>query len=92
MREAKVASEPEALVALFDTVEFVVSRIGLDAGWLSQLLHDGLTRAGFGLALPRAMTRSSACLRVAAGRQALLVSSAAVQLTLEIPERRAHAD
>jgi len=42
-----VASEPESLVAFFDTVGFVVSRIGLEAGPLSQWLYNGLTRAGF---------------------------------------------
>ena len=51
IREAKVASEPEALVAFFDTVGFVVSRIGLEAGPLSQWLYDGLTRAGFEVVL-----------------------------------------
>ena len=51
IREAKVASEPDALVAFFDTVGFVVSRIGLEAGPLSQWLYDGLTRAGFEVVL-----------------------------------------
>jgi len=51
VREAKVASEPESLVAFFDTVGFVVSRIGLEAGPLSQWLYDGLTRAGFEVVL-----------------------------------------
>jgi len=32
VREAKLASEPEALVAFFGKVGFVVSRIGLEAG------------------------------------------------------------
>ncbi len=51
VREAKLASEPEALVAFFGKVGFVVSRIGLEAGPLSQWLHDGLTRAGFEVVL-----------------------------------------
>ncbi len=51
VREVKVPSEPEALIAFFKTVGFVVSRIGLEAGPLSQWLHDGLTRAGFEVVL-----------------------------------------
>ena len=47
VREAKVASEPEALVAWFRGVGFAVTRIGLEAGPLSQWLHAGLTGAGF---------------------------------------------
>ena len=47
VREVKVASEPEALVALFASLGFAVKRIGLEAGPLSQWLHAGLKRAGF---------------------------------------------
>ena len=47
VREAKVASEPEALVAWFRGLGFAVTRIGLEAGPLSQWLHAGLTGAGF---------------------------------------------
>ena len=47
VREVKVASEPEALVALFASLGFAVKRIGLEAGPLSQWLHAGLRRAGF---------------------------------------------
>lgn len=47
VKEARVASEPDALVAFFDELGFVVKRIGLEAGPLSQWLHAGLTRAGF---------------------------------------------
>ena len=47
VREAKVASEPEALVAFFASLGFAVKRIGLEAGPLSQWLHAGLKRAGF---------------------------------------------
>lgn len=45
--ERKAASEPEALVALFRDLELSFVRIGLEAGPLSQWLHDGLTAAGF---------------------------------------------
>jgi len=47
VREAKVPSEPEALVRFFAQLGVVVSRIGLEAGPLSQWLHAGLTKAGF---------------------------------------------
>jgi transposase len=47
VREAKVASEPEALVRFFSQLEVQVTRIGLEAGPLSQWLHGGLSAAGF---------------------------------------------
>jgi transposase len=46
IREAKVASEPEALVSFFCDLNLVMTRIGLEAGPLSQWLHAGLTKAG----------------------------------------------
>lgn len=51
IREVKVASEPETLVEFFANVGFVVSRIGLEAGPLSQWLHDGLAQAGYEVVL-----------------------------------------
>ena len=45
--ERKVVSEPEVLVALFGGLGLTFSRIGLEAGPLSQWLHAGLTAAGF---------------------------------------------
>jgi transposase len=47
VRELKVASEPEALVRLFGELGLPLTRIGLEAGPLSQWLHAGLTAAGF---------------------------------------------
>jgi transposase len=44
--EAKVASEPEALVRFFGQLNMRVTRIGLEAGPLSQWLHAGLSEAG----------------------------------------------
>src|SRR6478672_7384402 len=44
VREAKVASEPEALLAFFASLGFAVKRIGLEAGPLSQWPHAGLKR------------------------------------------------
>ena len=47
IREAKVASEPEALVAFLRDLGVTIVRVGLEAGPLSQWLYDGLHRAGF---------------------------------------------
>lgn len=47
VREAKVASEPEALVKYLQTQELEIGSVGLEAGPLSQWLHAGLTSAGF---------------------------------------------
>ena len=47
VKEAKVASEPEGVVAFFEALGFAVKRIGLEAGPLSQWLHAGLKEAGF---------------------------------------------
>src|ERR687885_1858133 len=47
VREAKVPSEPEALVAFFGRLGLPLTRVGLEAGPLSQWLHAGLTGAGF---------------------------------------------
>jgi len=51
VRETKVASEPEALVRFFRGLEIGVTRIGLEAGPLSQWLHAGLVAAGFEVVL-----------------------------------------
>jgi len=45
VKEAKVASEPEALIGFFETLGIAVNRIGLEAGPLSQWLRAGLKRA-----------------------------------------------
>ena len=46
-----MASEPEALVRFFGQLGLVVTRIGLEAGPLSQWLHAGLTKAGLEVVL-----------------------------------------
>lgn len=46
VREAKVASEPEALVAWFGGLGIGLARIGLEAGPLSQWLYAGMREAG----------------------------------------------
>ena len=47
VREAKVGSEPGALVGFFRQLGVAVTRIGREAGPLSQGLHAGLAGAGF---------------------------------------------
>jgi transposase len=51
VREARVASEPEALTRFLGRHGLVVTRIGVEAGPLSQWLHAGLTQAGFEVVL-----------------------------------------
>ena len=46
VREVKVVSEPEALVGYFEMLGLPVTRIGLEAGPLSQWLHAALVTAG----------------------------------------------
>ena len=46
VREVKIASEPEALVGYFEMFGLPVTRIGLEAGPLSQWLHAALLAAG----------------------------------------------
>ena len=46
VREAKVLSEPDALVAFFAEPKMDVTRICLEAGPLSQWLYEGLAEAG----------------------------------------------
>jgi transposase len=51
VREAKVASEPDALVSWFAGLGLRLSRIGLEAGPLSQWLYGGLRQAGLAVEL-----------------------------------------
>jgi transposase len=44
--EAKVASEPDVLIRWLDNLDVEVSRIGLEAGPLSQWLYAGMREAG----------------------------------------------
>src|ERR1700746_2997450 len=46
VREVKVASEPEALLAVLTTPAYHFKRIGLEAGPLSQWLYSALAEAG----------------------------------------------
>jgi len=51
IREVKVASEPDALVAFLRKLGLPITRVGLEAGPLSQWLYDGLQEAGFEVVL-----------------------------------------
>ena len=51
LREAKVASEPEALIAWFRSSGFALERIGLEAGPLSQWLFAAMKAAGLAVEL-----------------------------------------
>jgi transposase len=46
VREHKVASEPEALIAWFGSLGFALTRIGMEAGPLSQWLFAAMREAG----------------------------------------------
>ena len=51
LKEAKVASEPEALSAWFAGLETSMARIGLEAGPLSQWLYAGMKAKGLAVEL-----------------------------------------
>src|ERR1700739_4778300 len=51
LREAKVASEPEALIAWFRSSGFALERIGLEAGPLSQWLFAAMKASGLAVEL-----------------------------------------
>src|SRR6266705_418936 len=51
VREAKVVSEPEALIGWFGSLGFELARIGLEAGPLSQWLYAAMKQAGLAVEL-----------------------------------------
>ncbi|MGY4328478.1 transposase [Bradyrhizobium sp. LB7.2] len=51
VREAKVASEPEALIDWLHSLGFDLARIGLEAGPLSQWLYAAMKKAGLAVEL-----------------------------------------
>jgi transposase len=51
IREGKVASEPEALIAWFGSLGLGLTRIGLEAGPLSQWLYAAMKQAGLAVEL-----------------------------------------
>ena len=58
IREAKLASEPEALVKFLRGLDLTIIRVGLEAGPLSQWLYDGLHEAAL---KPRRSCSRSRC-------------------------------
>jgi len=65
VREVKVASEPEALLAMLTNPACHFKRIGLEAGPLSQWLFNALAEAGLPVIRP-ALSAPAAGLREAA--------------------------
>src|ERR671918_650679 len=51
VREDKIASEPEALIAWFASLGYGMTRIGLEAGPLSQWLYATMKQAGLAVEL-----------------------------------------
>jgi transposase len=51
VREGKVSSEPEALIAWFSALGLALERIGLEAGPLSQWLYAAMRKAGLAVEL-----------------------------------------
>jgi len=51
IREDKIVSEPEALIAWFASLGVELERIGLEAGPLSQWLHAAMAKAGLAVEL-----------------------------------------
>ena len=51
VREGKVESEPEALIAWFGALGLALERIGLEAGPLSQWLYAAMRKAGLAVEL-----------------------------------------
>jgi transposase len=51
VREGKVASKPAALIGYFQSLGFALSRIGLEAGPLSQWLYAAMRQAGLAVEL-----------------------------------------
>jgi len=87
VREVKLASEPEALVEYLSKVGFGVSRVGLEAGPLSQWLHDGLGKRGScSMSIQRfgdqmnGMSMSLAAALISSGLQSRSTSSAISRL------------
>ena len=57
IREAKVASEPEALIAWFGSLGLAMTRIGLEAGPLSQWLFAAMKQDDAGEDRPQGRAR-----------------------------------
>ena len=57
VREAKVVSEPEILIGWFHGLELAMTRIGLEAGPLSQWLYAGMRERDW----PSSCSRPGTC-------------------------------
>jgi transposase len=86
VREARTASEPEALVAFFRASGIAMKRVGLEACSLTAWLHQALTEAGIAVicidtrqakaAMVRCQTRPIAMTRVASRRSCVPAGTA----------------
>ena len=47
MKEARAASEPQALIAVLSEIDLPLERIGLEACSLTAWIHDELRKAGW---------------------------------------------
>ena len=65
VREAKVVSEPEALVGWFGSLGLELARIGLEAGPLSQWLYAAMKQTGLAVELLARLIRQRAAERLA---------------------------
>src|SRR6516225_3758226 len=51
LARTKIASEPEVLIAWFGSLDYALTRIGLEAGPLSQWLYAAMKKAGLAVEL-----------------------------------------
>ena len=76
VREVKVASEPQALLAVLSNATYRFKRIGLEAGPLSQRLYSALAEAG--LPVTGRLEKRTSLMRMFAERQRQTFSSSRV--------------
>src|SRR5258707_12901729 len=81
-RETKVASEPEALIAWFGSLGVSLTRIGLEAGPLSQWLYAAMREAGLAVEVfeTRHVRKAFKIMPVKADRQDALRNAALLRL------------
>ena len=76
VREVKVASDPQALLAVLRNATYCFKRIGLEAGPLSQWLYSALAEAG--LPVTGRLEKRTSLMRMFAERQRQTFSSSRV--------------
>ena len=86
VREAKIASEPETLIAWFQAHGTPIARIGLEAGPLSPWLYAGLRAAGLAAELIEALDLTRFRGRVGGWRSSARLDAAVVVDGREIAE------